>query len=308
MRAPWRRPDPAAALEEVTAAVERLRALVLAGATPEAAWRYVADAGGTVDGAALAAAADAARLGDPVLPAIAGLPGSASWLRVALLADLAAVVGAPLADALDRAAGGLRAAAELHRAVAAAVAGPAASARITLLLPPGCAVLGWAFGFDVPGAILTPLGGGALLLALLLLAGAGRWSTRLIRAASAVAWERGIGLELAALALRAGRPTRAAVLDAQAAADAAGIDVAADLDAVARLVAFAERSGAPLAALLDAEADRARRAVLAEARLRAGALGARLLLPLGALVLPAFLLAGALPIGLAVLASTALPG
>ena len=118
--------------------------------------------------------------------------------------------------------------------------------------------------------------------------------------------DRGIGLELVALSLRAGRPTGAALADAEGAAGVAGLTVAGDVVAVGRLVAFAERSGAPLAALLDAEADRLRRAALAEARRRAAALATRLLVPLGALVLPAFLLAGALPIGLAVLSSTAL--
>jgi tight adherence protein B len=118
--------------------------------------------------------------------------------------------------------------------------------------------------------------------------------------------ERGLGLELVALAVRAGRPTAAAVTDARGAAAAAGLVVDGDLADVARLVGFAERSGAPLAALLDAEADRARMLVLADARREAAVLAARLLLPLGALVLPAFLLAGALPIGLAVLSSTAL--
>ncbi|MGN6743288.1 MAG: hypothetical protein ACTHJL_08325, partial [Amnibacterium sp.] len=272
-----------------------------------AAGRTRAAAGGAADRGRAPPAAAAGRRALPVWPAIAPLPGGRAWLRAALLADLAAEVGAPLADALDRAARGSTAAAELHRAVAASVAGPAASARITLLLPSGCAVLGWAFGFDVPAAVLTPLGGSAMALALLLLAGARAWSGRLIRAAAAVRWERGMGLELAGLALRAGRPTSAAVLDAESAAAAGGVDATADLEAVGRLIAFAERSGAPLAALLDAEADRVRRGVLAEARLSASALAARLLLPLGALVLPAFLLAGALPIGLAVLSSTALP-
>jgi len=308
MSPPWRRrPDPAELLDEVAGAVDRLVALVLAGAGPDVAWRYLADSAETPALAALAgAAADAARSGHPLRPAIADSAGGEHWTRVALLADLAGTVGAPLAEALTRAADGQRAAAELHRAVATSVAGPAASARLTLLLPPACALLGWAFGFDVPGAVATPLGGGAMLLALVLLLGARRWSSRLIRQASAVPWERGIGLELVALSLRAGRPTGAAVADAAGASADAGLVVADDLAAVGRLVAFAERSGAPLAALLDAEADRLRRAALAEARRRAAALASRLLVPLGALVLPAFLLAGALPVGLAVLSSTAL--
>jgi tight adherence protein B len=109
-----------------------------------------------------------------------------------------------------------------------------------------------------------------------------------------------------ALAVRAGRPTSAAAVDAREAAAAAGLSIEQDLADVDRLVGFAERSGAPLAALLDAEADRIRQLVLADARRRAAVLAAQLLVPLGALVLPAFLLAGALPIGLAVLSSTAL--
>jgi tight adherence protein B len=287
----------------VAAAAERLAALLISGATPTAAWQYLAE--DEEPPAALARAAGAVARGLPLAPVFAGGVSADAWRHVAVLADLAAFVGAPSADALRRAAAGLHGGAELHRAVATSVAGPAASARLTLLLPPGCAVLGWAFGFDVPGALLSPIGGCALALALLLLLGAQRWSARLIRAASAVALDRGIGLELVALAVRAGRPTSAAVLDARVAAAAAGLSVEQDLAVVDRLVGFAERSGAPLAALLDAEADRARLLALADARRRAAVLAAQLLLPLGALVLPAFLLAGALPIGLAVLSSTA---
>jgi tight adherence protein B len=302
---PWRRRgDPSAALDEVAVAAERLAALLAAGAAPAAAWRYLAES--QEPSTVLGLAADAAWQGLPLAPVLARAPTPDAWRRVAVLADLAALVGAPLTDALRRAASGLRGGAELHRAVATSVAGPAASARLTLLLPPGSALLGWAFGFDVPGAILSPVGAGALVLAALLLAGAQRWSARLIRNASAVALHRGVGLELVALAVRAGRPTSAAAVDAREAAAAAGLSIEQDLADVDRLVGFAERSGAPLAALLDAEADRIRQLVLADARRRAAVLAAQLLVPLGALVLPAFLLAGALPIGLAVLSSTAL--
>ena len=301
IRARWRRPDPAAGLDDVAVGAERLAALMAAGATLEAAWRYLAE---SEESATLLRAAEAARRAEPLAGVLA--PAGDAWRRVAVIMDLAALVGAPLVDALQRAATGLRGGAELLRAVATSVAGPAASARLTLLLPPGSAALGWAFGFDVPGALVSPVGGAALVLAVLLLVAAHRWSRRLIRAASTVDLERGLGLELVALAVRAGRPTAAAVMDARAAAAAAGLVVDRDLADVARLVGFAERSGAPLAALLDAEADRARMLVLADARREAAVLAARLLLPLGALVLPAFLLAGALPIGLAVLSSTAL--
>ena len=67
-------------------------------------------------------------------------------------------------------------------------------------------------------------------------------------------------------------------------------------------------AGLPLVALLRRGGGlRLRRAAFAEARVRAEVLAVRLLLPLGLLVLPAFLLLGAVPVGLAVLSSTALP-
>ena len=71
-------------------AVDRLVALVLAGAGPDAAWRYLAEAAETPElGALAAAAADAARAGRPLRPAIAQSAGGEHWTTVALLADLA---------------------------------------------------------------------------------------------------------------------------------------------------------------------------------------------------------------------------
>lgn len=306
-----RRPDPAQIFDDTAAAVERLAALVQAGSSQQLAWTCLAETGAPELRAIATAAAQVAGRGEPVTPA---LPTDgpavllAGWRRVAALADLATASGAPVGDALRRAATGLRGAAELQRSVATSVAGPAASARVTTLLPPGCALLGWAFGFDVPSAMLgSPVGGGATALAALLLVAAHRWSRRLIRRASAVPLERGLGLDLVALGVRAGLPTALAVARCRETAVAAGLDVDADLAAVDGLAAFAGRSGAPLAALLDAEADRVRRETVADGSRRASVLGVHLLLPLGALVLPAFLLAGALPIGIAVLSSTTLP-
>ena len=90
--------------------------------------------------------------------------------------------------------------------------------------------------------------------------------------------------------LRAGRPAAAALADAEGAASAAGLAVPDDVAAVGRLSAFAERSGAPLAALLDAEADRLRRGRSPTRDAGPPPSASRLLVPLGTLVLPAFLL------------------
>jgi tight adherence protein B len=150
-----------------------------------------------------------------------------------------------------------------------------------------------------PGVVIAVVGAA-------LLGGAGAWSRRLVRAARTTSWTVGLDLELVLTAVRAGLPvSEARRLAAVAAADAAiGLGPPGELDAVLR---FAASAGLPVVALLATEADRLRRAAVSEARIRAEELAVRLLLPLGLLVLPAFLVLGALPVGLAVLSSTALP-
>lgn len=297
-----RRRPPPEDLDAVAAALERLAALAEAGATPASAFRYLsASSEGPLQDLALAAAG-AARAGRPLGPVF----GQASpvWRRAGAVIALAVDAGAPLAPVLRSAAGSAASTVELQRVVAESAAGPAASARLVLLLPPAALLLGWAFGFDVPGVLLGDVSGLVLLVAGCgLLTGAAVWSRRLVRAASAMSWSTGLRLELVATAVRAGLPVPRACAMAEVASASAGIELdgPAGLDDVVR---FAAEAGLPVVVLLEAEADRLRRGAIAAARVRATVLAARLLLPLGLLVLPAFLLLGALPIGIAVLRSS----
>jgi tight adherence protein B len=61
----------------------------------------------------------------------------------------------------------------------------------------------------------------------------------------------------------------------------------------------------PASGLLHAEAQELRRRSRTRARLRAAALGAQLLLPLGVCILPAFIALGVAPIVIAILTSSA---
>lgn len=299
-----RRVDPAAEADGVAADLERLGALVGAGASQPAAWRYLAASAAEPARGVATAVADAAARGDPVAAAFVGAPEA--WRRCGAVVALAVECGAPLGPAFLAAADSARAAAALHRAVGTSVAGPAASARVVLLLPPLTAVLGWAFGFDVPGVLLS--GAGALLLVAgtALLAGAAVWSRRWIRDAGRMSWTTGLRLELVAIGVAAGTSADGARDAAAEVLAAVGLEAEGD-DALDAVLAFAAEAGLPLVALLRAEVLRLRRAAFAEARVRAEVLAVRLLLPLGLLVLPAFLLLGAVPVGLAVLSSTALP-
>jgi tight adherence protein B len=298
-----RRPDPADEADRVAADLERLGALVAAGATQPAAWSYLArSTTGPARDVAQAVAA-AATSGDPLAAVFRAAPEA--WRRCGAVVALAAETGAPLAPAFRAAADAARSGAELQRAVRTAMSGPIASARLVLLLPPLTALLGWAFGFDVPAVLLSPTGAVLLLLGVVLLGGAAVWSRRLIRGARRMSWTVGLRLELVATAVGAGLPVPTARASGEAAVADAGLEV--DADALDEVLAFAAEAGLPVVALLRAEVERLRRTAVADARVRAEALGVRLLLPLGLLVLPAFLLLGAVPVGLAVLSSTALP-
>jgi tight adherence protein B len=305
---------PAEEFEAVAEQVDRLAALVAAGAGPAQSWRYLAQHAADRGEERLAGevAQAFASGGDVLVPFLAVAATEPrrgpAWLRIGLLVGLAAGAVAPLGPFLRRGADGLRDAAELQRSVEVATAGPIASARLMLALPPGAVLLAEALGFGAVRVLATtPLGLAALLLAAVLLAVAARWAARLRRRAAAVDHQRGAVLELTALAVRAGLPVDAATARASELAARAGFDAAADLDAVDEAARFGAASGMPLAALLDAEAHRVRRVVRTAGLREAAALQARLLLPLGALVLPAFLLIGALPVGLSILSSTTLP-
>ena len=249
MRPPWRRPDPAEVLDDVAGAVDRLVALVLAGAGPDVAWRYLSPIRPRRPSSRRAGQGGCGcRTGRPPAP----VRDRGLNRRRALDAGRAA--RRPRRDRRSAAGRGAdpgcrRAALRRRAAPRGRHLGRRSRGERTTDAPAAARVrlLGWAFGLDVPGAVATPLGGAAMILAVVLLLAARRWSARLIRQAAAVPWERGVGLELVALSLRAGRPTAAVLADAEAAAAAAGLPVTGDVAAVGRLLSFAERSGAPLA-------------------------------------------------------------
>ncbi len=79
---------------------------------------------------------------------------------------------------------------------------------------------------------------------------------------------------------------------------------ATDGAAADAVIALAARAGAPVAELLRAEAARLRRVARSDGAARAAALGVRLMLPLGACVLPAFVLLGVVPLLVSVVTGT----
>lgn len=323
-RTPWlrRRSDPAATVDAIAAVAERLAVLLSAGVSAPAAWAHVgeqselpAGADGVVLAAAAAAAADGVSVAAAISTTRSEVPGaSAEWSVLAAAWSVAADSGAPLAASLRDLAAALRDEAQLRREVHAALAGPIASARLVMGLPLLAVLFGAAFGFDT----VTALFGNLLGVACVVLGGgllwAGRrWSTALAVRATRSRADAGLELELLAIAMSSGASIdrgRALVADALAAggAIAAGARLAGDpplgSSAPDAVIALAVRAGAPVADLLRAESFRLRRVARAEGAARAAALGVRLMLPLGACVLPAFVLLGVVPLLVSVVSGT----
>ncbi|MGW4927987.1 type II secretion system F family protein [Agromyces sp. NPDC004153] len=312
-----RQRDPAAELDAVAAIAERLAVLLSAGVPASVAWSHVdvgptdaGVAGDDDDVAVLRAAAAAAAGGASVPAAIASARAGASrtstrWAILGAAWEVAVESGAPLASGLRELAGALRDEAQLRREVGTALAGPVSSARLVLALPLIAVVFGAAFGFDTVGVLFgNPLGVACVGGGVLLLWAGRRWSRSLVARATSSEAERGLELELVAMALSGGAAVeraRAIVREALASVGGTAASVADDIDGV---IAVAARAGAPVADLLRAEAARRRRSARADGAARAAALGVRLMLPLGVCVLPAFVLLGVVPLIVSVVTGT----
>lgn len=325
-------PDPAML-------VTRLAVLLEAGAAPLDACRRVAAAhpGSALDAAARAESAMA-------VPGVLGARGGGAalradardedaWRAVAAAWWVAVDAGAPLAPALHRVATVLRALADARREAEVALAGPRASSRVVLALPPLGLLMGTVLGLDPLGALVgSPAGWALLVVGLALVVAGARWTRRLVARARRSDPVPGLRLDLLALAMAGGTavpaarelvaaawrecglPERAAGhrrrRDARRAHDdgrvvsTARSGEPADADGADEVLAFAVGAGVPVALLLRAEADARRADAVADARRRAAELGTRLLLPLGVCILPAFGALGVAPTLLALLSST----
>jgi tight adherence protein B len=304
-----RRVDTALAVDTVAGVAERLAALLSAGVAPGAAWRNVVSDARAGDASVVAAAADAASDGEPVAPVLeaarqAHADASPAWSVLAAAWSVADAAGAPLASCLSMLASALRDEAQLRREARAALAGPAASARLVTALPLIAVAFGALLGFDTLGVLLgNPLGLACLALGSLFLWAGARWSRWLVARAATAQPAAGLELELLAVALSSGASLeRAQRIVASALHD--HLPGLASSGAAEPVVEVAERAGAPVAELLRSEAARLRGAARAEGATRAASLGVRLMVPLGCCVLPAFVLVGVAPLMISVVTGT----
>lgn len=313
-------PDPRSddAPEAIARHVHRLSVLIAAGVSPSSAWRCIADA---------------ARPRSPGLDAVATLldgggslatsiqqaaqTRSSAWRGLAAAWAVAAQSGAPLAPALAAFADALRDRAAAERDVAVALAGPRATARMVMLLPLVAVLLALVLGVDLVRAVAHPIGLASVVGGALLLIVARWWMARLLRAAAPPSPVVGLDLDLLAVAAAGGGSPEAALrlvrreLDRCFGPDAGGpagdSGTRPEEGGADELVELSRRSGAPLGALARSEAREVRGRARTEAQRSAEILAVRLMLPLGACVLPSFLLLGVVPMLVGLISSTTLP-
>ncbi len=314
-------------LDDVAAVAQRLAVLIAAGVAPASAWRHVAAPAGEDrdatdrhapdrgaqdrDDPVLSAAAAAVEAGesegDAIRLAARKLPedAAAAWLGLGALWSVATEAGAPLSQSMRAFADSLRSLADVERDLAVALAGPTATARTVLALPAVGILLGALLGFDTLRVLFaTPFGLACLLAGALLLALARAWMRLLLRRARPRSRTPGLVPELMAVAMSGGASLDRARAAVDRALDLHGIPPGEEDRVVDEVLALSLRAGVPAAELLRSEADLVRRRARADGRRAAEEAGAGLMLPLGACVLPAFLLVGVAPLLASVISST----
>lgn len=221
---------------------------------------------------------------------------SPAWRTVGAAWEVARVSGAPLGPALTSMAEGLRDQEHTARLVQAELAGPRATLRLVSLLPLLALAGGALGGVDTVSFLFTSrLGLVAVSVGLVCLGLAWWWMRLLVNRVMATRQPPSPRTDLFLVALGGGLPPRAALSEVDRVMAQWDLEHRAE-DGLEGLIELSMRAGAPLTVLARAHLKHARQIESVEATRAVGALSVHLVLPLGVLVLPAFLLISVLPL------------
>lgn len=286
--------------EFVTAArlIRRLAVLLESGITPNAAWSYLAEQNEAV------AAQLIAIPGISLSQALKNQGGI--WHEIAAAWSVAVTVGAPLAASLRALADALSGGKECWDEVRLAVAEPQSSARLMSWLPLVGLLMGAAMGFDTLGVLFGTLPGWiCLITGASLMIFAKRWSKAMMLKAAPRPEIPALEHELFAIALSAGVSLSRAELVIADARGQASVNKSDQL-ALSKTLALSRSAGVPAVELLRAEAKEIRHNSKTSARMRASALGSKMLLPLACCTLPAFFLLSVAPMLISIFSTAGL--
>lgn len=296
-----RRPPhpPADAVESTQSdVIARLATLLQAGLQPLSAWQELAHySGGLVCEQVVAAALSDRGIHHAV--AEVTKEHSVAWRSVGACWTIARHSGAPVGPALMSLADSLRDVATTKREIRVALASPLATIRLVMALPLVAVVSSFLSGVgEAHTVFLSPVGIGVMTLGVLMMAGAWWWSKRLAKSATPRAGSFSIELDLFAVACSGGALPEAAHRIVITALHDYELEASPD-DEVGALTVLSRRAGVPVIKLATAHATLVRRRLRTDAQEKVERLGVALVLPLGLLVLPAFVLIAVVPMALA---------
>lgn len=222
------------------------------------------------------------------------------WKVVGVCVVIARRTGAPLGPSLTSLAGALEDAQSTHRDIQSALVGPRQTIRLVSLLPL-LALIGGALG-GVEHTLMvwtTAPGWGILGVAGVLIAGALWWLRLLREAAVPVDEDASVELDIFAEATKAGLLPERAWHSVAEEFEKAQLTLRHS-EEVDHLVALSRRAGVPVSGLAKARSASLREQSRHEAQARVDTMEVRLALPLGLLVLPAFVLVSVAPVLLGV--------
>jgi tight adherence protein B len=278
--------------------IRRLAVFLQAGLSPASAWRELA---GHSDSVVPSQVVQSLGVAQSINRAVAEVTTEASegWRALGACWSIARQTGAPVAPALVVLSHALLDIQKTRREIQVALASPLATIRLVLVLPV-VAVLGSLLSGvgEAHTVFLSPLGLGLMGLGGVMIAVAWWWSHRLAESAKPAEGSLSLELDLFAVACSGGSlPEAAHRLVSRTLAD---YDLlASDDNEVAALTELSRRAGVPVVNLATAHAQLWRERVRSEAQERVERLGVLLVVPLGLLVLPAFVLIAVVPMAIA---------
>jgi len=277
-------------------ALAYLASFIHAGLSPASAWSELARVFPDQPVAGEISAAIAAH--EPVSTAVARITREHDdpWRAVGACWSVARHSGAPLGPALESLSEALLAVDSTQRDIQAAMAGPRATVRLIAVLPFLALLGGGLGGFGNQAAVFGTPGGFAIVgSAAVLMAGAWWWLRLLSEKAKPAKADWSLELDLfATAAAGGGLPERALQLVQQTLHDY-GL-VAGDPHVLADLVGLSRRAGVPVGGLATGRAALSRARATTAAKERVERLGVHVVLPLGLLVLPAFVMIAVFPV------------
>lgn len=217
------------------------------------------------------------------------------WRALGACWAIARVSGAPLGQALEALAEALSDISRTKRRITAALAGPTATMRLVMALPV-IGIIGGELGGQSSLAFLLGTGLGASVLALgsAMMLGAWWWLRLLAERAKPDPAAFGLEMDLFAMATGGGAPPERAQDLVASVCSEYSLEVG-EADSLQNLVSLSRRAGVPVAGLARSSARARRDLGRTTAEERMARLGVSVVMPLGLLVLPAFVLVAVVP-------------